>query len=107
RSGGTLTASLSDGSAPNYVNASFSNSTGQYDAVYTLTYKAASDGKLITVKWVQATSTGNVTLQAATLVENTGQVTLTRNGAPELVEASQLATQSLTIFPNPFNDNFE
>ena len=48
-SGGTLTASLSDGSAPDYVNSSFSG-TGQYNAVYTLSYKAASAGKAINSK---------------------------------------------------------
>ena len=34
-SGGTFTASLSDGSAPNYVNSSFSSGSGRYNAVYT------------------------------------------------------------------------
>jgi len=105
KSTGTLTASLSDGSAPNYVNSSISG-TGQYDAVYTLTYKAASAGKLITIKWVQASGTGNVTLQAATLVENTtGLVTMARSTVAEDVETQLVAEKSLTIFPNPFNDN--
>ncbi|MEP6596703.1 MAG: Ig-like domain-containing protein [Ginsengibacter sp.] len=67
KSRGTLTAQLSDGSSANYVNSSFSG-TAHYDAVYTLTYKAASAGKLLTVTWVQTSGTGNVTLQAATLV---------------------------------------
>jgi uncharacterized protein YjdB len=102
-SGGTLTASLSDGSAPNYVNTSFSSTAGQYNAVYTLTYKAASAGKLITVKWTQASGTGNVTIQAATLVENPGLVTMATNNAADAVETQ--ANSSLTIFPNPFNDN--
>src|SRR5207342_3505543 len=75
-SGGTLTASLSDGSAPSYVNSSFSAS-GRYDIVYTLSYKAASAGKLLTVKWVQASGTGNVALQAATLVESSPTVSVT------------------------------
>jgi len=93
---GTLTASLSDGSAPNYVNSSFSNTAGQYNAVYTLTYKAASARKLITVKWVQASGTGNVTLQAVTLVENSD------NRADSTGNQAQ---NSLTIFPNPFSEN--
>jgi PKD repeat protein len=99
KSRGTLTASLSDGSAPNYVNSSFSG-TGQYNGVYTLTYKAASARKLITVKWVQVSGTGNVTLQAATLVENT----LASNNAADST-GNQSDQNSLTIFPNPFNDN--
>jgi formylglycine-generating enzyme required for sulfatase activity len=65
-SGGALTAWLSDGSAPAYTNASLSG-TGQYDGVYTLTYKAASAGQLLTVQWTQASGTGNVTLQGAAL----------------------------------------
>ncbi|MGA7937541.1 MAG: Ig-like domain-containing protein [Kovacikia sp.] len=65
-SGGTLTAQLSDGSAANYVNTA-NSSTGQYNAVYTLTYKAASALQTISVRWVQASGTGNVTLQAATM----------------------------------------
>ncbi len=75
-SGGTLTAQLSDGSAPNYVHSAFSG-TGQYDAVYTLTYKAASAGKLLTVKWVQSSGSGNVTLQAATLVQSGSVINVT------------------------------
>jgi fibronectin type 3 domain-containing protein len=64
---GQLTAQLSDGSAVDYVDASRSG-TGQYDAVYTLTYKAGAAGQSLKVQWVQASSTGNVTLQAAALV---------------------------------------
>ena len=79
--------------------------TGQYNAIYTLTYKAASVGKLLTVKWVQASGTGNVTLQAATLVENSmGLVTLARNNTADSNE-DRLTPKSLIIFPNPFNDN--
>jgi glucose/arabinose dehydrogenase/PKD repeat protein len=69
KSGGKLTAQLSDGSSADFVDTSFSG-TGQYNAVYTLTYYAASAGKLLTVRWVQFSGTGNVTLQAATLVES-------------------------------------
>jgi hypothetical protein len=66
-SGGKLAAHLSDGSAPDFVDASFSSTTGQYDAVYTLTYRAGSAGKQLVVQWTQASGTGNVTLQAAAL----------------------------------------
>jgi len=99
KSEGTLTASLSDRSVPDYVS-SFSG-TGQYNGVYTLTYKAASARKLITVKWVQASVTGNVTLQAATLAENISTINNTSD-----TTGNQLVQKSLTIFPNPFNDNF-
>jgi len=99
KSGGTLTASLSDRSAPDYVSSI--SGTGQYNDDYTLTYKAASARKLITVKWVQASGAGNVTLQAATLAENTLAINNTAD-----TTGNQSAQKSLTIFPNPFNDNF-
>ena len=65
-SGGKLVAHLSDGSAPDYIDTAFSG-TGQYDAVYTLTYQAASIGQQLVVSWTQASGTGNVTLQGAAL----------------------------------------
>jgi hypothetical protein len=66
QSGGTFTAYLSDGSAADYTNTSLSGS-GQYDGVYTITYKAASAGQTLTVTWKQASGTGNVTIQGAAL----------------------------------------
>jgi len=63
-SGGKLAAHLSDGSAPDFVDASFSSTTGQYDAVYTLTYRAGSAGKQLVVQWTQASGTGNVSMTA-------------------------------------------
>jgi hypothetical protein len=65
-SGGRLVAHLSDGSAADYVNTAIS-ATGQYDAVFTLTYRAASAGQQLVVQWTQASGTGNVTLQGAAL----------------------------------------
>ena len=66
-SGGRLVAHLSDGSAPDFINTSISSTTGQYDAVYTLTYHAASAGQRLVVQWIQASGAGNVTLQGAAL----------------------------------------
>ncbi|MBZ5626105.1 MAG: hypothetical protein LAQ69_46580, partial [Acidobacteriia bacterium] len=63
---GMLTAHLSDGSAPDFVDAGFS-STGQYDVVYTLTYYAASPGQQLTVLWTLFSGGGNVALQGAAL----------------------------------------
>jgi hypothetical protein len=51
---------------PDYVDASYSSS-GQYDAVYTLTYRTALEGQQLVVKWTQASGGGNVTLQGAAL----------------------------------------
>jgi len=65
-SAGSFTASLSDASATNYTNTTTASSS-QYDRAYTLTYKAASAGKLLTLSWVQSAGTGNVTLNAVAL----------------------------------------
>ena len=65
-SGGTLTASLSDGSAPSYANTT-ATASGQYDQNYTLTYAAASAGQTLTITWKMASGSGNVTLNAAAL----------------------------------------
>src|SRR5262249_2550865 len=43
---------------------------GQYDAVYTLTYRAASAGQRLVVSWTEGRDTGNVTLQGAALVSS-------------------------------------
>jgi hypothetical protein len=74
KSGGTLTAQLSDNSSPKYTDSSMSgSSTGtdgsHYYATYTLTYNAASAGQTLTVSWTQSSDAGggNVTLQAAVL----------------------------------------
>ncbi|GGP18931.1 beta strand repeat-containing protein [Silvimonas iriomotensis] len=65
-SGGKLTAHLSDGSAADFVDTT-TTVTGQYDRNYTLTYKAGSATQTLTVKWVMASGTGNVTLNGAGL----------------------------------------
>ena len=65
-SNGRLVARLSDGSAPDYVDASRSGG-GQYGAVYTLVFSASSAGQTLDVQWLQNSSTGNVTLQGAAL----------------------------------------
>ena len=67
---GRLEATLSDGSAPAYADTSVVDAAATTDAVYTLTFRAASPGQTLTVTWteVETFSTfGNVTLQAATL----------------------------------------
>jgi parallel beta-helix repeat protein len=68
-SAGTLTAHLSDGSAVDYTDSSFSNNGASYYAVYTITYKAGAANQNMTVRWQMASGAagGNVTLQAATL----------------------------------------
>jgi hypothetical protein len=69
KSGGKLTAHLSDGSASDYVDTTPQNAAGQYNGNYTLTYKAANAGAHLTVTWVQNSDGGggNVTLAGAAL----------------------------------------
>jgi parallel beta-helix repeat protein len=66
-SSGTLTAHLSDGSAPDFVDTT-PQASGQFDRNYTLTYSAASAGATLTIEWQQnGGTTGNVTLGAVAL----------------------------------------
>ena len=68
--GGRFEASLSDGSAPFYVDTSLINASGVTNRVYTLNYKAASPGQTITVKWTVNSafdSSGGISVQGATL----------------------------------------
>jgi hypothetical protein len=65
---GKLEAHLSDASAVDYTDTSLVGPP-QVTAlgVYTLTYRAASAGQTLTVTFTQNSSSGNVTLQAASL----------------------------------------
>ena len=69
---GKLTATLSDRSAPDYVNAGITRITKSWDGYYTLTYRAASAGQSLTVQWTvdrakYRSSWANVRLQGAAL----------------------------------------
>jgi len=66
-SGGTLTATLSDGSATAYTNSGMSNASNSYYGHYDLTFNAASANQTLTITWKEASGTGNVTLYSATL----------------------------------------
>jgi hypothetical protein len=92
-SGGTLTALLSDGSAPEFIDTT-DTASGQFDRNYTLTYNAASAGQTLTITWTMVFGTGNVTLNAAAL-EATGSLTtgsLTGSGT-SLASAVNLTTE--------------
>ena len=65
-SDGTLTALLSDGSAPSFSDTT-ATAGGQYDRNYTLIYSAGSVGQTLTVTWKMTSGGGNVTLSAAGL----------------------------------------
>jgi len=66
-----LEATLSDGSAPGYVDTSLVSSGGvTTDGVFSLTFNAGAANQTLTVKYTVLTSSnssGNVTLEAATL----------------------------------------
>jgi PKD repeat protein len=66
---GTLTAHLSDGSAVDFVS-SYGVRYKWWDGVCTLTYRAASAGQTITVKWIK--KSGNGTRKSASLVSLQG-----------------------------------
>lgn len=70
RGRGELEARLSDGSAPvaTAVKAGTEPEAGD-NVVFTIRYRAASAGQTLTLKWVNTTNQGNVTIQAAALNE--------------------------------------
>jgi hypothetical protein len=78
-SGGTLTAHLSDNSAPDFTDVT-AVTNNQYDRNYTLTYSAASSGRSLTISWTMTSGSGNVTLNAAAL---TGSGISAASGTPQ------------------------
>jgi hypothetical protein len=64
---GTLTAHLSDGSAPDYVDGNLGSQNASYDGAYTLVYRSATPGATLTVSWVQSSFNNDVNWSAATL----------------------------------------
>ena len=64
---GSISARLSDGSAPAVVDTSLANAGGSSIAAFTFTYAAASAGQTLVVTFTQASSGGSVSLFAATL----------------------------------------
>jgi hypothetical protein len=70
-SGGTLTAHLSDGSAPDFVDVQ-AQTGGYYDRNYVLTYQAAAAGQQLTVTWKMSSGSGYVTLSGAALTASGG-----------------------------------
>ncbi|MEM7220376.1 MAG: putative Ig domain-containing protein [Pseudomonadota bacterium] len=79
---GTLSATLSDGSAPDFSVELVD--TKKYSRVVTLAYKSSQPNQTLTVRWVKDNSTGWITLDGATLQEF--------NQAPEI---ATLAAQTV------------
>ena len=97
---GKLTVTLSDGSAPTYVDTGLI-SPDRVNGVYTINFQAGSSGQQLVVKWTTAATFvgwGNVTLQAATLFDAGGPPT---NQGPIVSAGSD---QNITL-PNTVNLN--
>jgi Bacterial Ig domain/IPT/TIG domain len=66
-----LEATLSDGSAPVYVDTSLGGSTGVVNGIYSITYRAASAGQVLRLRYTVLTDynppNGNLALEAVTL----------------------------------------
>ena len=66
-----LEATLSDGSSPTIVNTSLGGSSGPTSGIYSLSYRAASGGQLLRIRYTIQTDynspNGNISLQAITL----------------------------------------
>ncbi|MEQ1762822.1 MAG: peptidoglycan DD-metalloendopeptidase family protein [Pyrinomonadaceae bacterium] len=95
--GGKLEATLSDNSAPAFVDTSVIDSANALNRVFTLNYRAGSAGQLLTIKWTTNSVFSPwslVTLQAATLVGSSGPPV---NQAPSVNAGND---QSVT-YPNP------
>jgi len=91
-SSGTLRAHLSDSSAADYTDTTAAAS-GQYVRAYTLTYVAASAGQRLVLTWTQASTSGNVTLNGASL-----GTAAAANRAPTVVTPSaQTSTQGTAV----------
>jgi hypothetical protein len=68
---GKLQATLSDGSAPDFIDTSLNKNNDRASGLYTITYKAASAGQTLKVRFTILTQyfspNGNVAWEAATL----------------------------------------
>jgi YD repeat-containing protein len=85
RGTGRLEATLSDGSAAPFVDTSLTNGSGTSNGVYTITFKAASAGQSLRIRYTNSSSdpVGNVTLEAATLQYSAPAITsLSSNSGP-------------------------
>src|ERR1035438_6048786 len=96
KSGGTLTAHLSDGSAADFTDTT-ATASGQYDRNYTLTYNAGSASQTLTVTWTMISGTGNVTLNAAALGLASGSITASAGTPQSATAGSNFAALQATV----------
>ncbi|MFB3904696.1 MAG: peptidoglycan DD-metalloendopeptidase family protein [Acidobacteriota bacterium] len=89
---GRLEVTLSDGSASPYVNNSLASTVGVTNGVYSLTYRAASAGQNLIIRWTVETEfdpAGSVRLESAALAVNSAP------GSGQL--SASLATSPATL----------
>ena len=97
QSGGTLTASMSDGSVPNYVDSTPKNKRDSYNANYTITFKTVSSGARLNIDWVQTSGTGNVTLNGAALTGPVNLLSASSNPTTPAITPTPLSGNNLVI----------
>ncbi|MBA3936440.1 MAG: immunoglobulin domain-containing protein [Planctomycetes bacterium] len=88
--GGTFSAHLSDGSAPDYADGSFFSTGGSSAACYVLVYSAATGGQTLSVSWRmggQLGSWGSANLHAAALAAGTASPATSAPGVPGRLSA--------------------
>jgi hypothetical protein len=99
---GDISATLSDGSAPDLLNQEFIGTEDGDIKKFTINYKAGSTGQTLTITWITAQDNGggwgNVTVRAATLSGTVTGVDDKKSGIPDMYELRQ-------NYPNPFNPN--
>ena len=107
RARGRLEASLSDSSAPAYSDNFLVNELGTSNGVYVISFAAASAGQTLTIKYTaeaQFHSSGNVTLESASLVNggDQDQYPIINITSPA-DEATFSATDSTSILATAFD----
>ena len=103
---GKLEATLSDGITPAYADTSLDGTSGTKNGVYTVNYRAASDGQTLTIKYTATKiydPSGNVTLEAATLA-NVGSDTQAPS-APTNLGVTTTSSTSVTLSWTVSTDN--
>ena len=98
RAQGRLVASLSDGSAPDYVDTGLNDAVGTTPARYTIEYQASAANQSLTITFTQASpSGGNVTLQAATLVETVPDFAISASPSALTAEPGEAVSYAIAV----------
>ncbi len=76
---GHFVATLSDASAPAFVDDSLADLNGQLSRVYHLTYQAAVSGQRLTINWIKTGGPGSISVAAASFASPSSPLTLKSN----------------------------